>query len=453
MLNKWKEVEIGKIPSYWDYLPFGNTLSEPTRNGIYKPKEFHGRGVKIVNMGEIFAYDRLPIIEMQRIELTEEEIKKSCLMNGDLLFARRSLIAEGAGKCTLVLEQGEPVTFESSIIRARPDKNKADSRYIYYLFKSKIGRYLLGTILRQVAVAGITGSDLVDIKIPLPPLKEQNYISNILELFDNKIDLLRKQNKTLENIAQALFKHWFVDFDFPNEEGKPYKSSGGKMFESELGEVPNGWRISTIDEIIGTLETGKRPRGGVANILEGVPSIGAESITNIGEFDISKTKYVPEDFYAEMKTGKVKNRDIMVYKDGGAPGTFIPHISMFGEEFPFEKACINEHVFLLRSSLDFLHNFLFFYLNSYLCIEEMKIKGTGAAIPGINSTELKSLTLVKPDDKIIKIFDKTVEPIVKQILRNSKQSLNLSNIRDTFLPKLMSGQIRIKENTSNQEVN
>src|SRR5258707_819779 len=153
----------------WQYVEFGSILDGGTRNGIYKKEQFRGSGFKMVNMGELFAYPRLRDVPMSRIQLTDNEAERFTLEVGDLLFARRSLVAEGAGKCSIVCEVKEPLTFESSIIRARPNKELADSSYLYYMFKSPVGAYLLGTILRQVAVSGITGSDLVKLKIPLPP--------------------------------------------------------------------------------------------------------------------------------------------------------------------------------------------------------------------------------------------------------------------------------------------
>ncbi len=100
----------------WQTVKFGDLLIDGTRNGIYKQKEFHGSGTKIVNMGELFAYPRLYDVPMKRLELTESELNRSILEAGDLLFARRSLVAEGAGKCSIVMEVNEPTAFESSII-------------------------------------------------------------------------------------------------------------------------------------------------------------------------------------------------------------------------------------------------------------------------------------------------------------------------------------------------
>ena len=117
----------------WRDIPFAQLLEEPVRNGIYKKKEFHGHGVKIVNMGELFANPRLRDVGMRRVELSNSEQSRFGVQVGDLLFARRSLVAEGAGKCSVVLEINEFTAFESSIIRARPDKTKADSLLLLQL--------------------------------------------------------------------------------------------------------------------------------------------------------------------------------------------------------------------------------------------------------------------------------------------------------------------------------
>ena len=197
----------------WCELPFAQLLAEPVRNGIYKKKEFHGRGVKVVNMGELFAYPRLHNVYMRRVELSESEQHRLSVQAGDLLFARRSLVAEGAGKCSVVIEINEPTTFESSIIRARPDQTKADSLFLYYYFNSPSGLHALDSIRRQVAVAGITGRDLAQLAIVVPSLHEQRAIAHILGTLDDKIELNRRVNETLEAMARALFKSWFVDFD------------------------------------------------------------------------------------------------------------------------------------------------------------------------------------------------------------------------------------------------
>lgn len=242
----------------WRSVAFGQLLAEPVRNGIYKQKEFHGRGAKIVNMGELFSHPRLRAVPMKRVELSDSESDRFSLAEGDLLFARRSLVAEGAGKCCVVLETDGPTTFESSIIRARPDRTQVDPLFLFYYFNSTSGLHGLDSIRRQVAVAGITGSDLARLEIAVPPLPIQHAIAHILGTLDDKIELNRRMSETLEAMARALFKSWFVDFDpvrakaEGRDSGLPKALAGlfPDSFEhSDLGELPNGWEVKALDEV------------------------------------------------------------------------------------------------------------------------------------------------------------------------------------------------------------
>ena len=243
------------VAGEWPTDRFERLLTEPVRNGIYKRKEFHGRGAKIVNMGELFAHPRLRAVPMKRVELSKSEADRFLITTGDLLFARRSLVAEGAGKCCVVLNVDEPTTFESSIIRARPDSTKANYLYLYYFFNSALGLYHLDTIRRQVAVAGITGSDLAKLAIPVPFLPEQRAIAHILGTLDDKIELNRRMNETLEAMARALFTSWFVNFD-PVRAKMEGRDTGlpkhiadlfsDRLVDSELGEIPEGWPVESL---------------------------------------------------------------------------------------------------------------------------------------------------------------------------------------------------------------
>ncbi len=166
--------------------------------------------------------------------------------------------AEGAGKCSVVLDIPEPTTFESSIIRARPNVAKADSLFLYYFFNSPQGLHALDSIRRQVAVAGITGGDLARLNIPNPPLPQQRAIAYILGSLDDKIELNRRMNETLERMARALFKSWFVDFD-PVRAKMEGRDTGlpqdiaelfpDRLVDSEMGEIPDGWEVFRLDQL------------------------------------------------------------------------------------------------------------------------------------------------------------------------------------------------------------
>lgn len=293
------------------------------------------------------------------------------------------------------------------------------------------------------AQPSLNRNHIYELDVCVPPVNEQREIAEILSSLDEKIELNRKQNRTLEAIAQALFKRWFVEFEFPDENGRPYKSSGGAMQPSELGEIPVGWHVEKLEELIGELETSSRPRGGVGMFTDGIPSIGAESITRIGEYDYGKTKYVPEEYFAKMRRGIIKDRDVLIYKDGGTPGRFDVRISMFGDGFPYETACLNEHVFRLKAKKPIYQNYLYLWFSSYLIIEELRFRGAKAAIPGINSTDVKDLDFLFMDEKVLEQFDEVIEPLFSKLLHNSREMAVLGKLRDALLPKLMSGELQV----------
>lgn len=171
-----------------NWVTFADVLKAPIRNGLTKPKAIRGAGVKMIAMGEIFAKARIGNIEMDRVPVTEKEMENYEIALGDLLFARQSLVLEGAGKCSIVTSITEPTVFESHIIRVRIDEEKADPYYIFYYYNSPRGRENIKTIVEQVAAAGIRGSDLIKLSIPCPKVGVQRRVASILRSIDEKIE-------------------------------------------------------------------------------------------------------------------------------------------------------------------------------------------------------------------------------------------------------------------------
>lgn len=222
----------------------------------------------------------------------------------------------------------------------------------------------------------------------------------------------------LEEIAVTVFRSRFVRF-----EGRL------DLEDSELGPVPRGWRVDELGAYLDVLETGSRPTGGVKTIEAGVPSIGAESIIGLGKFDYTKTKYVSFEFFSSMKRGHIMEFDVLLYKDGGKPGQFEPHVSVFGCGFPFATLCINEHVYRLRAKPPLTQGFLYFWLTTPLVMEEMRRRGTGVAIPGLNSTAVRELPILVPDNESIRKFDSLAQPIIERVLLDSIPASELSDSR------------------------
>ena len=248
--------------------------------------------------------------------------------------------------------------------------------------------------------------------------------------------LNRVRNHNLEEQAQALYKSWFVDFE-------PFKD--GKFVESELGLIPKSISLKKIVDISHTLETGRRPKGGVGDLQFGIPSIGAESIKGIGFFDDSKVKYISEDFATTLKKGWINGYELLIYKDGGTPGYFIPNYNIFGEGFPYERMCLNEHVFKLDFGDKGYNAFVYFFFHTDYVFNYLNSQGGKAAIPGINQKDVESLWIPTPDNEKVQEYGKIVLPFITQILKNSKTNMQLAKTRDSLLPKLMSGELNINE--------
>ena len=236
-------------------------------------------------------------------------------------------------------------------------------------------------------------------------------------------------------MAQAIFKNWFVDFE-------PFKD--GKFVDSELGMIPEGWKVSQIADIPHILETGKRPKGGA--VEKGIPSVGAEHVKGMCAYDYSKTKYINCEFATKLKTGKINGYELMIYKDGGKPGYFIPNFSIFGEGYPFENCYLNEHVF----KLDFNGNkefniFCYFFFKTEQIMSYFNAQGAKAAIPGINKKDVENIYIFSPDNESVIKFGEFAYPLFKQMLKNAIENRTLSLLRDTLLPRLMSGELEVPE--------
>jgi len=419
-----------------EYAPFGELLAEPVRNGIYKPKEFHGRGAKIVNMGELFAHPRLHAVPMKRVELSSTEKERFTLLKGDLLFARRSLVAEGAGKCSVVLDVDEPTTFESSIIRARPNQAQADSLYLYYFFNSPLGLHLLDTIRRQVAVAGITGADLARLEVPVPSLPEQIAIARILGALDDKIELNRRAKATLQMAAQMLFRSWFASFDpvrakaagrssnLPNPLGDLFPAS---FVDSELGQIPEGWQVLGLDEIarfLNGLVLQKYPP-------QGNNSLPAIKIAQLRAGNTNRADRVSADLDADYI---VQDGDILFSWSGslecvlwaGGPGA------------------LNQHLFKVTSAV---YPRWLCYLGILLHIDAFRHIAAGKAttMGHIQRRHLSDAKLPVPPENLLNTMSSFLEPLVENIWRRDVQSRTLAGLRDALLPMLISGEVRVKD--------
>lgn len=305
-----------------------------------------------------------------------------------------------------------PGTNSNDVLVIRANNPKIDNKYLYYcLFEDRFFDFMMKSSKGTKMPRGDKDA-IMNYEIPLPPLPTQRRIAAILSALDDKIENNRRICETLEQIAQALFKRWFVD-----------------NFDKE-------WEIGQLGDVLSNIESGSRPKGGIdPKLKDGVPSIGAGSINGIGNYDYSKTKFVSREFYNSMKKGTIQDYDVLIYKDGA----YVGKKGMFGLKYPYIICTINEHVFILRSNERISQIFLYFLLNE----DELAQLNTNSAQPGLNQQSMKSLGIVIPHKRLIEKFTETVKPLIDKILFSSRENYYLTQTRDTLLPKLMSGEVEV----------
>lgn len=403
----------------WPMVQFNELYAAPSRNGIYKSKEFHGSGVKIVNMGELFGYDVISNQEMKRLSMTEAEMLKSGLQEGDLLFGRRSLVESGAGKCSLVEGLSEPTTFESSIIRVRVDQEKIRPRFIFYWLKSHQGRGNIKAIVTGTNVKGIKGSSLSKIYVAKPPVDVQDKMVAIIRVYDDLIYNNQRRIELLEQATHLLYKEWFVHLRFPGHEHV-------KIVDG----VPEKWKEGTVNDL-GEIITGKTPSTKVSSNYGGkipfvkTPDMHQQSIV------VSTEQTLTEQGAKSQQNKFLPEWSILVSCIGTVGVT-----SFAG------KACqTNQQINAVVPHDNAYRYYSFFALGSLK--PRLEAMGGGATMANVNKTKFSSMPIILPEKGVVKVFCDYVNPMFEQIRNLIYYNQKLREARDLLLPKLMSGEITV----------
>ena len=389
-----------ELLSNMSFVPFGDLLLEPLRNGLTKPKAVRGDGVKMIGMGEIFANSRIGAISMSRVPVTEKELSNNCIKNGDILFARQSLALEGAGKCSIVIDVTEETVFESHLIRARIDSSKANPYFVYYYFNSYVGKEHIKTIVEQVAAAGIRGSDLVRLKVPCPDLETQDRIAAILSALDEKIAINRAINDNLQQQAAALFS---------------------SLYDRSSTEV----RFTDLIQILG----GGTPKTGENTYWNG--NIAFFTPKDVGiPYTLITEKTISKEGLSHCNSRLYPVNTVFVT----ARGT-VGKVGMSGVPMAMNQSC---YALVGKETHQLL---VYFY--TLKAVDRLKHKASGAVFDAITTRDFESEQIMKLSDDDATAFLRVAEPMFQEVLNNNIENLRLSTLRDSLLPKLMSGEIDV----------
>ena len=320
----------------------------------------------------------------------------------------------------------------------RFNESIADPRYVYYWLKGK--KDYLFSIASVTRTPILSKSVFEDIDIPIPCLGLQKKVANLLSSIDEKIRINNKINDYLEEMAKTIYDYWFVQFDFPNENGKPYKSSGGKMVNSNGHIIPEGWTFCKVQDIISNICTGLNPRDNFKLGTGDIKYITVKNLTPNGTLDFTGC-----DTIDESARTIVHNRSDIQIGD-----ILFASIAPLGRCYLIQSEPtdwdINESVFSIRANTDIITPaFLYLYFMSDAFIKHATSSSTGSIFKGIRIKTLLETELCVPPLSVILKFKERLASIFPLKSKNYEEIQRLSNLRDWLLPMLMNGQTTIED--------
>lgn len=413
---EWKHYKMDDVIDEISMGPFGSDVK----------KEFYvNKGIPILNGSNLQGFK---LQENSFGYLTEEKadsLNKCNAHRGDIIVTHRGTL----GQIVYVPSDSkyDRYVISQSQFRFRCKPDLVDVQFLVYYFHTREGQYKILANASQVGVPALARATstfrLTDIK--LPSLADQRRIASILSSLDRKIELNNKINADLEEMAQAIFKNWFVDFE-------PFKD--GKFVDSELGMIPEGWKVGRLDEIAdvvgGSTPSKAKPeyytQKGIAWLTPKDLSNHPAVYTSRGEIDIT------EEGYNSTSTKLMPKGTILF--TSRAP---IGYISIAQNDI-----CTNQGFKSLvpkKAGTCFLYCFL-----KYVT-PEIENKSTGSTFKEASGALMKSLQVIMPDQKVFEEFEEIVSPLFARIESLEKENSRLSLLRDTLLPRLMSGELEVPE--------
>ena len=407
--TEWKEYKLDEVYE--------------VSNGLSKKREEFGFGYEFLTFTDVFNNYFVPQTLDNLVNSSEMERVKCSIKRGDVFLTRTSEKLDELGRSCVALKDYPNATFNGFTKRLRPIGNvEILPEYAGYYFRSLKFRNAVTSMSSMTTRASLNNDMISLLTITVPTLEEQENIANILSCLDEKIELNNEMNKTLEEMAQCIFKRWFVDFEFPNENGEPYKSSGGEMVDSELGMIPNGWEvvnyINTSD-----IQYGFAFKSKLFNDKEGKPIIRIRDISNSYTPTYTTEEY--NDLYIVTKN------DILV----GMDGEFKAHI------WGGKDSLLNQRVLRIRPKDNNSIAYSYFSIKEPLrYLENSKV---GTTVIHLGKKDIDNIKIVYPPNNLISKYRDIADNLINKICENKVEIMELLELRDSLLPKLMSGEIKV----------
>ncbi len=430
----------GTIPDDWAVVPLETLLrdNKGIAVGVMYPGPDTPGGVPLIKVGDIkggIVHQRPTYCISAE---TNEEYKRTQLQGDELLIT----LVGTPGECVVV----QPHMAGWNPARAIAVLRLADPRLRIYLktvLESAASKHLIDAVLNTTVQKTLNLKDIRQLPIPMPPQRTIGSISSFAQSLTDRIALLRETNATLEAIAQALFKSWFVDFDpvharargeQPEALPEPLAALFPDSFEeSPLGLVPRGWRASSFTETIDVIGGGT-PKTSIPEYWNGdIPwfsVVDAPAITDV--FVIDTEKHITEEGLNNSSTKLLPAGTTII----SARGT-VGKLALVGQEMAMNQSCYG-----LRGKAGDAY---FTYFSTYRLVEILKQRTHGSVFDTITRDTLTGVSVIYPPAEVIGAFEETLAPVMERIKENLKHAQTLATLRDTLLPRLISGALRLPE--------
>jgi type I restriction enzyme S subunit len=422
----FNKAEFGQYPQEWSIGTLGEyieVLTDYHANGAYKKLK---ENVELLDEENYSIMIRTTNFEQSDFSLKSFKyinehaynfLSKTKVYFNDILMNKIA----NAGSVYIMPKLNKPVSLAMNLFLIRFNEKVIVQKYAYYFMKNY--EAYIKTRAQGSVTKTITKENVRKLEIAFPNVQEQKAIVKILSDLEEKIDTNNQINRKLEEMVQATFKQWFVDFEFTNEDGEPYKSSGGEMVESELGLIPKGWQVVELNNVA-DLTMGLSPKSSSYNS----DRIGMPLLNGAADFEnglINAKKYTTEP------TRLCKKNDLV----------FCIRATIGNITFSDKEYCLGRGVASLTPKSDKFTGIIYF--NLLMSMNQLIANATGSVILGLSKPDINNLKLVLPDEKTLERFSGISNSTLKGKHNNEFETKKLVEIRDSLLPKLMSGDIRV----------
>ena len=425
------------FPSHWRTVPFPEVVFFQEGPGI-RNWQYRDTGIPFVNI-RCLVDGRLDRLSMNCLDPreVEEKYRHFLLDTGDYVVSSSGTI----GRLAEVQSEDLPCMLNTSVIRMRPKySNVLDRRFLRYFLASSFFITQINSFASGSVQVNYGPTHLKQMWIVVPPLHEQRAIAHILGTLDDKIELNRRMNETLEAMARALFKSWFVDFDpvrakmAGRDPGLPQPLADlfpNRLVDSELGEIPEGWVVGVLDDTVELL-SGGTPRTTVSNYWDGdIPWYTAKDAPTLSDVFVLCTEKTITLAGVENSATKILPAGTTIITARGTVG----RLACLGVPMAMNQTCYG-----IRGAAGYPD--FFTYWNIRMKVDELQTRTHGTIFDTITRQTFKLVETVQPPAKTIEAFELIVNPIMRRILDNLYVSHTLVTLRDALLPKLVSGELR-----------